>query len=415
MRVASLFIGAGFAIAAPTTALHASGTPSWVRSYMVEYSSRRVAKSSAPIPAWARKYNMDCSGCHYPAPPRLNATGLRFRWAGYRMPNEIGQDVEAGKVDNYAALGAMGQYEAEKTSGEPMTSTFSLPSLGLWYAGPFGRHYSAFLELDHGEEGEIERVAHVATIWGSERSYGGFRAGQMHNLIETGLAGFDRLPSASAPMPIDGPLSASVPFSLGEHQLGLEAYYVAGRNRLSAQVLNGANREGETAVREADTWKDFLVTDQLLLDDAGSGVQAVGYYGTIVGLDTLQPGLKTHFWRLGLTANKIVGDFELLGTVLYGRDSDLPTAGATENKALGYWVSGQYFVRSAELTLFGRYESLDPNTDLTDDAVRRIVGGSVLPLGRPQYLRWLVEFRLDTPQGGLPKTTNVLTGLSLTF
>ncbi|MGE5760566.1 MAG: hypothetical protein ACM37V_09455, partial [Gemmatimonadota bacterium] len=61
--------------------------PDAVRSYIAAYASAATARATAAIPAWARKYNVNCSHCHYPAPPRLNATGLRFRWAGYRMPD----------------------------------------------------------------------------------------------------------------------------------------------------------------------------------------------------------------------------------------------------------------------------------------------------------------------------------------
>ena len=113
-------------------------------------------------------------------------------------------------------------------------------------------------------------------------------------------------------------------------------------------MLNGVTSQGEVAAADADTKKDFLVTDQFLIDDAGSGVQAMGYYGTVVGLDTLAPGLTSHFWRVGLTANKIYRDFDLLVKL-------------------------------------------------------------------PQYLRWAVEYRLDSPQGGAPKTNNVVTEFRLNF
>ncbi len=86
MHRGSLLVLLAFAVATVPSPARADGTPAWVRSYMAEYSASRLAKAHALIPAWARKYNMNCSGCHYPAPPRLNATGQRFKWAGYRMP-----------------------------------------------------------------------------------------------------------------------------------------------------------------------------------------------------------------------------------------------------------------------------------------------------------------------------------------
>ncbi len=418
----------GFVSLAPLLAMmvpsvtHADGGDDRVRAYIARYAAKDLAAAHAAIPPWARKYNVNCSHCHTPAVPRLNEIGTRFKWAGYRMPDELGEKAEVGKVQNYLGAGARAQYEFEKTQGEPTsTNAFSLPSITVFYAGPFGRAFSGFLELEHGAENEIERIAHVATLWGKEKGYGGFRVGQMHYLAEWGLAGLDRPIGISTPLPIDGPITGSIPFALGEHQLGLEAYYVTGPNRLSAQVLNGINSEGEGSVTDQDTKKDFLITDQILIDTAGSGIQGVAYYGTIHGFEGSSPDLNSHFWRLGITANKIIGDFEILGALIWAKDLDLPLGGAfatAEDKGLGLWASAQYtFSRAAEtpLTVFGRFEYVDPNTDVSDDANRRFVGGAVLPLNLPQYLRAAVEYRLDVPQGGLAKTHNVTAELMLNF
>lgn len=411
-----LLVGAGVA-RAPSTASAASA-PAWVRDYVATYSATSATTTAGAIPAWGRKYNMACSGCHYPAPPRLNAVGLRFRWAGYRMPEEIGEKVDVERVQNYLAAGGELEYAYDKVEGAPASNSFAAPAVVVFYAGPAGRSFSGFLELENGP-GEVERIAHVSTIWGSEKGYGGFRFGQMHNLYEWGVAGFDRPTGISVPSPIADPLTAAIPFMVAEHALGLEAYYVRGSNRLSAQVLNGITADGEVAAEDEDSKKDFLVTDQYLLDEAGSGVQAFGYFGTLVGVDAATaPELKSRFWRLGASANKIYQDFELLGGVLAGKDLDLPASLAfagNENRGLGWWVSGQYNIKKLPLVLLARYEFLDPDTKTADDANRRLVAGAVLPLNVPQYLRWSLEFRLDTPQGGGPKTTNVTTNFRLFF
>ena len=44
--------------------------------------------SAQAIPAFARKYNVDCTYCHT-AWPQLNRTGYIFRRLGYRMPYEV--------------------------------------------------------------------------------------------------------------------------------------------------------------------------------------------------------------------------------------------------------------------------------------------------------------------------------------
>lgn len=394
------------------------------RHYTANYGVRPTARASGAIPAWARKYSVNCSACHQPAVPRLNEAGMRFKWAGYRMPEEIGEVAEVVKVQNYIAGGGKLQFEYNKPEGASAdVSAFSLPSVTLFYAGPVGRRFAAYFELEHGAGSEVERIGQISGLWGSEQRYGGFRVGQMHYLAEWGLAGFDRPSGISSPLAIDGSVTGAVPFALGEHQMGAELYYVRGSNRLSAQVLNGINPEGAGSMGDADTKKDFLVTDQMLIDSAGSGIQGVVYYGSLVGLDASAPAQNSHFLRLGITANKIIGNFELLATLIYGKDSDLPVGGGSpfasaQNKGIGYWLSGQYtFGRAAEtpLTLFSRYESVDPNTETSADANRRFVLGAVLPINIPQYLRWALEFRRDFPQGGLPKTNNITTELMLNF
>jgi hypothetical protein len=390
--------------------------PEMVRSYIAAYASTATARSTATIPAWARKYNMACSGCHYPAPPRLNATGLRFRWAGYRMPEEIGEQVDVEKVQNYVSGGLEATYETEKTSGGPSSGSFALPAVAMFYAGPFGKHFAGFAELEFGPDNETERIGQVSALWGTKDGFGGFRAGQMHNFFEWGVAGFDRQAGIEAPTPVSGPLTSAVPFMIGEHAVGMEGFYVRGSNRLSAQVLNGITPAGEVGAFDSDVNKDVLVTDQFLLDDAGSGVQAMGYYGSIVGLDTATaPGLTSHFWRLGVSANKIWSNVQLIGALVYGKDTKLPAA-APDQKGMGYWVEADYtFTKKSNFTLYGRYEFLDPNTSTASDGNRRYLVGALLPVTVPQYLRAGLEYHLDQPQGGAPKTNAFAVQLLLFF
>lgn len=387
-----------------------------VTAYIAAYSAT-LTGASTRIPAWARKYNMNCSGCHYPVPPRLNATGIRFKWAGYRMPEEIGEDQAVEKIQNYLAGHAVLQYEWNRTSGQPSVSAFGFPEVGLFYAGPFGRHYSGFLEFERNPDGTTDALAALSGIWGKESQYGGFRVGQMHGIAEAGIAGFDRPVSANDIAPL-GAVTSTNPFAF-DVVLGAEAYLVRGSNRLSFQVTNGVDVTGSGTPGSPGPSKDFALIDQLLYDQAGSGVEGVVYYGTLHGLDSLtQPNLDTRYWRLGLSANKIYHNVEVLGGLVYGRDMALPLSfgmPSNVNKGVGYWVSGQYFMPDVPLVLFGRFEHVDPNTSQANDAVSFFDLGTVLPINLPQYLRATVEYRLTSPQGGLAKTNDLLAELQFNF
>jgi hypothetical protein len=60
--------------------------------------------------------------------------------------------------------------------------------------------------------------------------------------------------------------------------------------------------------------------------------------------------------------------------------------------------------------LFGRYEFVDPNTDISDNGKSRFVAGTVLPVNVPEYLRFTVEYTLDKPQLSGSKATHGLVG-----
>jgi hypothetical protein len=68
------------------------------------------------------------------------------------------------------------------------------------------------------------------------------------------------------------------------------------------------------------------------------------------------------------------------------------------------------------LTVFGRYEFVDPNTDVTDNGTKRLVLGGVVPVGLPEYLRFALEGALDLPQASTaPKRTGLTAELMLNF
>lgn len=376
-------------------------TTSAIRRYIATYNETR-----GKIPAWARKYGVTCNFCHSPAVPRLNGTGIKFRWAGYRMPAEIGQKIDVGKVSEYMSFRGRVRYGYEKTQSQPVSeSGFSFHDATLFYSGAFGTSYSAFFEVEREAEYDIGLTAHMSTVWGNATAWGGFRFGLMHWLLRDGVAGFDRPTGIRTPTPLASPLTATMPFKFSKDQLGLEAYYVVGQNRLSAELLNGVNRTGSGGGKDTDVDKDFVITDQLLFDDRGSGLTLMGYYGSINGLDTSMPNLTSHFWRTAISANKIFpNSFELLGGLAYGKDTDLPTSADT--KGFGYWGQAQYMIPPHSVTLFGRWEFADPDTDVDDNANRRFVFGGVVPLNLPEYLRLALEYALDFPQGPGSKNTN---------
>lgn len=415
MRAVPLIVLAALG-ATPRLALADRGSDA-VRSYMAAYTASRLARAHAMIPAWARKYNMNCTGCHYPAPPRLNGSGQRFKWAGYRMPEEIGEKVTVEKFQNYIAARGRIDYNYQVTENQRSSlSEFKYADATVYFAGPMLKSYGAWFELERAAENNLELVSDVSTTWGTQKGYGGLRIGQFHWLSRWGLAGFDRPTGIFTATPLGGNLTKAIPFSFGNDQVGVEAYYVRGNNRASVEVLNGINATGKGDEGGTGRKKDFVVIDNYLLDDAGSGISAVGYYGSVDGLAAAAPTLRSHFWRVGITASKIVTNFEAQGAVLFAKDYNLPLA-QPDDKGVGYWVQAQYqFPKAASFTLYGRYEFLDQNTDIASNGTARYLVGGVMPWGLPEYIRVALDGVLDVPRtSGLPKKYSMSAELMINF
>lgn len=375
-----------------------------------------LAPEAGATPGWARKYNMPCSGCHYPAPPKLNATGIEFRWAGYRMPSELGDAVTVEQVSNYFSAQGQVVYSLSRTGDQAAATALDAAEARLWYMGPLGKHYLAWFEFERTADATLGLGAQIGGVWGSQRGYGGFRVGQGHFLFETGVAGFERNVALSdVPLPLQGPTTAGVPFNFSDDRVGAEAFYVVRKNRISAQILEPVTGFSSNL----NNRKDLVLTDQILLDPTGGGLQLIALYGSVLGVDTSAANAQSTYWRIGASVSHYFGSLELLGGVVLARDNDLPVGGTSPfttstMKGNGYWVSGQYAVPRSPLALYGRYEFSDPNTATSSDATSRVVLGGILPLTLPEYLRLNAEYALTSPQAGR-NTHNLAVGLTLAF
>ncbi|MBI3790885.1 MAG: hypothetical protein HY275_08400 [Gemmatimonadetes bacterium] len=309
---------------------------------------------------------MNCSGCHYPVVPRLNATGLAFKWAGYRMPSEIGEKAEVRKIEEYLAAQAIAQHNYAKTSGQPTeVNAISVPSASLYVGGALGSNYGAFLQFERGTEGSIDLVAQFAGAWGDESRFVGVRVGTGHALAGGMVAGFDRATGILQPLAISSPVTGAVPFAYGGDATELEASIVFdGRSRTSIQLLNGLASPTSPA---------------------------------------------------GSATTQFVGGY------VYGRDSKLPVGGGAPFASsrligTGAWASALYAFPVSLASVYGRYEQLDPDHDVSNAGLRRYVLGGILPLNGPPYLRLGIELFLDTPLApGAPKRQGISTQLQFNF
>ncbi len=133
------------------------------------------------IPVFARKYDQSCNMCHV-AIPKLNAFGEAFRFNGYRLPKETGEQVKVddvklggkvqrklwprdavwpGAVPGSPPIAIRTLIDLKIDPNSQVKSDFDFPhEIELLYAANLGSAISSFLEIEiyeNGEFGGLER------------------------------------------------------------------------------------------------------------------------------------------------------------------------------------------------------------------------------------------------------------------
>lgn len=351
------------------------------------------------IPAWARKYDQPCALCHYPAVPRLNTFGHKFRQAGYRMADEFNKDIQPANTSHYLAARGRGRFTYTNFEAETKQdiNEFSWHDTTLFYAGPVGRNFAAFNELEWEAEDDIGLTASIQGVWGNPDRFTTLRVGQFHTRSSVGFAGFDRPTGISVPSIRSANLTKDVEFTLGADQRGLEVAHVfqlpifPERSRLSAQVTNGVNEKGKGTGKEIDAQKDYSLVLEQILDDRASGLTLLYYGGTYHKTTTLTTANRIEFQRYGGTFAWILPvGFEIQGG--YIRSTDEPKAdGAQRVNGNAFYVELEQYIAPVELTALTRYDVVDLNDDSAagDDQTAIVTVGLVKSL--QDSLRLAVE------------------------
>jgi hypothetical protein len=366
--------------------------------------------TASAIPAWSRRYDVPCSTCHYPAPPRLNAYGHKFRRAQFRLPEEFNKDADWKNVKNYVAFRIRGRYEYDSNEGAgTVTSSFKLNDATLFYAGPVGKNFSGFAELERpGDEEIIEAVVAIGGIRGTPDSFWTFRLGQFHTLTRVGFGGLDRPTGISTPSAVSRASVSGNTFALNQDQVGAEGTYVHKNWRIIGQILNGSNSlnnpdAGKTTDQaDQNRAKDAVLAYELMWGETASGLTVFGYHGTQDDLaDATPPDILT-MKRFGVTASQVFKQgFEVQGGYVKATDDyDVPVGGVDSVDGSGYWVEvEQYFKKMKDLTLLGRYDFTDPNTDVSDNSRKQLTLGLVWPVA-DWHSKWAIELQSVTQQSG---------------
>ena len=190
-------------------------------------------------PMFARMYSYNCSTCHYPGYGQLNKFGYNFRAAGYRIPADIGKEMNDGKFDaaNYFCARFSAGGTAKTSEGSPTTvpdtASFSLGGASLYMGGGVNKNFFVYSELGLGNGSGIfsgsppsVSSARVGYVTGNENEFFTLRIGKFS---ADGFAGSDR-----------GPIgNATIAGTVRPTGTGLELGYTHADTRVTLDFWNG--------------------------------------------------------------------------------------------------------------------------------------------------------------------------------
>lgn len=292
--------------------------------------------SAHAIPAFARKYGVNCGMCHV-SWPRLNDFGAQYRQNGYQIPGEEEKERPVWQQAGVpVSLRTMAGYTMDRFSpddAETEINQFQINGLDLLAGGVLGLNRGFFFAYKpeisgssgiEAQDGDIEQAnvifPNLCSTWLNlrvgrmEGAFLPFSNLRLLSISPYEVYSFNGSPGVSA----GGTRGSLNPFALADPALGLE---VAGYGRspwhYAAGVVNGSGSNSEE-----DGPVDFYLRGAYVFgpgfgQTAGQRLGVLAYFGRSRAIGT---GERNAFNRLGFDANLNQGPFNLQLQYLHGHD-----------------------------------------------------------------------------------------------
>lgn len=355
-----------------------------------------TATSAQAIPAFARKYQTDCSSCHT-AFPQLNAAGRAFKEDGYRFPKLKGEKTISDflHMDKYFPASALlnSRPYDKKDSGD--TKNRALHEVEILVAGVLYKNVSGFFELEAEDEDTNAR---------------GFEVGIPHAVFTYNHSPGVNLDFAWAGLLADDPYDTYQARRL-----------TRGTMAVADQRYGGADDGGKFGDSRQTISVHGRPMKQLYysvgvsgLADDSEGVNPNVLHGRVafdITDDIMVGGLivdgtckdnacpvDRDFDRVGLDFQADVSDFRVLAAYMQAEDENAAGSSSVDNDA--WYVEGQYFMKDGgrptfvPLIRFDNYEKNDGADDYSSVTLN-------LSYYFTQNIRGYVEYwdQYDTPSG----------------
>lgn len=368
-------------------------------------------RHTSAMPMFARRYGVPCSTCHT-SPPRLNETGYRFRAAGFRMPEELGHNIEkSSKLTDHLGFRLQPRFDVTRsTIGAAHKSSHDAELFAsegyLWY-GPVSKYFSAMAKVTFWPEESSETERHERLEGGLRFDYGNadnfvdLRAGVPHPL--EGFGGSESYSVANSKPFIQELKTANFDqdtffTDVGLHQMAFTGAYYHKRTTIRGYVARGMRLLFDKETHEIEPFgkkepftkalpgsenggPDFQVFFNQILHPDGGNVSVYYYNGrsSLPRLDliprtgptdpfdestTIRPEdvanltfFRNNFHRLAFYAGYPIKKVSLLSGIQYGRDQ---IGSGGHFSSLGYYAEGNVKILNDISVVGARFDWFDP-------------------------------------------------------
>ena len=375
------------------------------------------------MPNFARQTGMTCADCHSII-PRLNRTGYDFRRAGFRMPDEIGEDRDFEKnrgtsdanMGNYFAsriqMNSSWKQRDDGMNPKTHSTQIEFKEFTLYpLTGGFLRNWASESEIS-GATDEIEvENAYLRYTGGNEKTYWHVRGGIFHPF--EGYGASDRPLSLSRPfiqskgtMNANGDVNGWHPW--GFDQSGFEGGITSRNTSLSFAVFNGLMENAADPAQGGGLKKaagsptqndvDFQVFANQFIPLGNNTEAAIsGYYynGRIsLGADTAL--VQNDFYRYAFYATIPIQTAQILGAYSGGRDTyKMGGDPSIDNAGFFVEVDNQF---NENVGAGVRYDWFDPNDNTDNDAATAVSAFVNVPLNTG--IQFLAEYKYAKTEKG---------------
>lgn len=277
------------------------------------------------IPAFARRYDVDCTFCHQIF-PKLNRTGERFKERGYRLENEDAFEGSAW----IASAPVSGRLFGTRSMPEGRDAQ-NIGYLKILSAGNLGSKLSYWVDDAWLRAGGGTTHIEPDNAWVRVDFKAAGKLYAKAGRFELDLPFTQTRTPHLLPYSIYGVNTGLESDSIGLYQQGIELGGEFGTTHVSAALVQGRNNQGTVDLAESSGTGDpgkfdgnvFLRVSKRRATSRFGAFSYIGRNDLVALLNATRVGVaKDRIFRIGVDGNGWISRFNVYGLAMYGSNSN---------------------------------------------------------------------------------------------